>query len=95
MTAKILEINKKSKAQRIKNHLNKRLYTISEGAYYLGRSVYSLRTLIWNGQLPIIKKGEGGKIWIDREDIDKWILKNKTEYQPLPAIRKKKKNKEK
>ncbi len=90
MAAKILEIKRKSKAQGIKNPLNKRLYTISEGAYYLGRSAYSLRTLIWDGQLPIIKKGEGGKIWIDREDMDRWITRSKETYIPLPS---KKKNK--
>jgi excisionase family DNA binding protein len=64
--------------------LGKRLYTIPEAAQYLGRSAYSMRTLIWNGELPVIKNGEGGKMWIDVNDLDLWIDRNKAEYQPLP-----------
>lgn len=82
MTAQILEINKKSKAQRIKNPLNKRLYTIPQAAEYLGRSVYSMRSLIWAGKLPIIRDGK--KIWLCIHDLDAWVERNKIKYEPLP-----------
>jgi len=82
MTAQILEINGKSKARRIGNPLKKRLFTIKEAAEYLGRSVYSMRSLIWAGKLPIIRNGK--KIWLCIHDMDAWIEKNKTEYMPLP-----------
>jgi len=79
MTAQILEINKKSKAHRIKNPVSKRLYTIPQAGEYLGRSTYSVRTLIWNGQLRIVKNGK--KMWLDVMDMDAWIERNKIKYE--------------
>jgi hypothetical protein len=76
---KVIPLKKQSKP------LGKRLYTIPEAAQYLGRSPYSMRTLIWNGELPVIKNGEGGKMWIDVIDLDLWIDRNKTEYLSLPG----------
>ena len=52
-----------------------RLYDLNTAAYYLGRSVYSLRTLIWNGELPVVKSGK--KMWIDIVDLNIWVDKNK------------------
>jgi hypothetical protein len=77
---KVIHMNKKP--------IGKRLFTLPESAHYLGRSVYGMRTLVWNGELPIIKNGEGGKIWIDIRDLDFWIDRNKSEYQPLPGKKK-------
>ena len=34
------------------NRLPKRLYSLAEAASYLGRSIWSVRRLIWNGELP-------------------------------------------
>ena len=81
--AQIVEITKDKKAQRTRNPLGKRLFTIKEAGKYLGRSTYSVRTLIWNGQLRIVKNGK--KMWLDVMDMDAWIEKNKTEYMPLPG----------
>lgn len=58
--------------------LKKRLYTIKEAATYLGRSVPSLYTLIWNGDLPIVRSGK--RIHLDIYDLDKWIEDNKTRF---------------
>lgn len=63
------------KAQRITNPLNKRLYDLKEAAYYLGRPVFSVRTLIWNGALPCIK--DGRKQYVDIYDMDAYVEKNK------------------
>lgn len=63
------------KAQRITNPLHKRLYDLKEAAYYLGRPVFSVRTLIWNGALPCVK--DGRKQYIDIYDMDSYIEKNK------------------
>ena len=65
----------KTKAGRVTNHPIKRLYNLKEAAYYLGRSVFSVRTLIWNGALPFIK--DGRKQYIDIYDMDAYIEKNK------------------
>ena len=63
------------KAQGTTYPLNKRLYDLKEAAYYLGRPVFSVRTLIWNGALPVVK--EGRKMYLDIYDLDKYVDRNK------------------
>ena len=63
------------KAQRIGNPLTKRLFDLKEAAIYLGRPIFSVRTLIWNGDLPRVK--EGRKYYLDVYDMDDYIEKNK------------------
>ncbi len=53
----------------------KRLFTLSEAATYLGRSVWSVRRLIWNGDLPQVRAG--GRVHVDIRDMDEFIDKNK------------------
>lgn len=55
--------------------LKKRLYTISETAEYLGRTVWSVRELIWKGELPAVRVGR--RIHLDIYDLDEFIEKNK------------------
>ena len=55
-----------------------RLLTVKEAAIYLGRSIPSLRELIWAGSLPIIRVGK--RIHLDIEDLGKWIEQHKTRY---------------
>ena len=54
---------------------NKRLYTLCEAADYLGRSVWSVRRLIWNGEVPAVKAG--GRVHVDVRDMDDFIEKHK------------------
>jgi hypothetical protein len=51
----------------------KRLYNIGEGGEYLGRTVPGVRELIYRGELPVVRSGPRGKIWLDVEDLDRWI----------------------
>jgi len=55
----------------------RRLLTIKEAAEYLGRSVDSMRELLYSHELKCIQKGKG-KIWIDMRDLDEWIDANKS-----------------
>ena len=55
--------------------LKKRLYSIPEAATYLGRSVWSVRELIWNGHLPSVRVGR--RVHLDIIDLDQWIERNK------------------
>lgn len=59
----------------------KRLFTLKEAGVYLGRSEYSVRTMIWSGILPVVKNPNGAdsgkKQWIDIVDMDKFIDRNK------------------
>ncbi len=68
------------KAQRICNPMGKRLYTLKEAAVYLGRSVWSMRDLIWSGRLPVVKENGGRKIYLDILDLEDFIEKNKEIY---------------
>jgi excisionase family DNA binding protein len=72
-------ITKKKTAQRISNPLTKRLFTLKEAGEYLGRSEYSVRTLIWSGHLPVVRNGK--KQWVDICDLDAFIERNKETIQ--------------
>ena len=54
----------------------RRLLDLKATAALLGRSVYSVRELIWARQLPVVRTGR--KIWVDIADIDRFIEENKT-----------------
>ncbi len=64
--------------KRTKEPLKKRLLTIEEAGVYLGRSIPSIRELIWGGSLPIVKVGK--RIHLDINDLDNWIEAHKTRY---------------
>lgn len=67
-----------SPKRNVKEPLKKRLLTVKETAIYLGRSVPSIRELIWAGKLTIVR--EGRRMHCDIYDLDKWIEKHKTQY---------------
>lgn len=72
------EIQNVASTKRINNPvgvLKKRLYSVAEAAEYLGRSVWSVRELIWAGKLPCVKVGR--RIHLDIIDLDQWIEQNK------------------
>jgi len=71
-----------TKAQRIRNpaeRLPKRLFSIPEASFYLGRSVCALREMLWAGKLPYIK--DGRRILLDIRDMDSWVEKNKIQFE--------------
>lgn len=55
--------------------IEKRLYTVEEAANYLGRSSWSVRRLIWNGDLPQVRAG--GRVHVDVKDMEEFIEKHK------------------
>ena len=75
MTSKTITDKGFKKAQRIGNPLTKRLYDLKEASVYLGRPIFSVRTLIWNGALPVIK--DGRKLYLDIFDLNEYVEKNK------------------
>ena len=76
---KIVTIKQKdTKGQRMhtpQSPLKKRLYSIPEAATYLGRTVWSVRELIWSGKLPCVRVGR--RVHLDIVDLDHWIEDNK------------------
>lgn len=69
-----------AKAQGIHNPMCKRLYTLKEAAMYLGRSEWGMRDLIWKRELPVVKNSGGRKIFIDVQDLEAFVEKNKAVY---------------
>ena len=55
----------------------KRLYTIPEAAHYLGRTVWSVRELIWQGDLRAVKVGR--RIHLDLQDLNAFIERHKVQ----------------
>lgn len=68
-------MTKKKKTQQINNPVLPRLYDIKKAAQYMGCSIWTARTLIWNGSLPYIKFGR--KYFVDVQDINRFIEKEK------------------
>lgn len=58
----------------------KRLYSLPEAAVYLGRSTWSVRRLLWNGELPQVRAGR--RVHVDVRDMDAFIDKNKVTDAP-------------
>lgn len=57
---------------------SKRLFSLKEAAQYLGRGLYGVRELIWAGRLPVVR--DGRKMFLDREDLDRYIDSLKAFY---------------
>ena len=66
------------KEQGMCNLFSKRLYTLPEAAKYLGRTLWSMRELVWAGKIPIVR--EGKRIFVDFNDLESYISKNKMTY---------------
>jgi excisionase family DNA binding protein len=54
-----------------------RLMTLKQASEYLGLTVWAIRERIWNGQIPVIIFPEGRKQYIDRNDLESFIERNK------------------
>jgi len=53
----------------------KRLFTIKEGATYMGHTDWGIRSLIWAKKLQVVRYGR--KQWLDIKDMDAFIENNK------------------
>jgi excisionase family DNA binding protein len=57
--------------------VSKRLYSVPEAALYLGRSSWSVRRLIWSGELPEVRAGR--RVHLDIKDLDTFIDRHKAQ----------------
>jgi excisionase family DNA binding protein len=73
---KVEQVQKYKAARKHPHGPAKRLYSTSEAAYYLGRTVDGLRELIWAGKLHVVK--DGRRVFLDVRDLDEYIERNKT-----------------
>ncbi|MGD0229616.1 MAG: helix-turn-helix domain-containing protein [Syntrophorhabdales bacterium] len=58
--------------------VHRRLYPIKEAAGYMGFSPWTVRGLIWKGEIAHINVA--GKYFLDITDMDRWIEINKTKF---------------
>ena len=55
-----------------------RLLTLKQASEYLGLRLWSVRTLVWSGAVPVGKLKDGGrKLFIDRVDLERWLESSK------------------
>jgi hypothetical protein len=66
------------KAQGIANPLGPRLLPLKTAAQYLGLSLWALRERCWSGDLPVIRFPGGRKVYLDVNDLEKFIEESKT-----------------
>jgi len=57
-----------------------RLMRSSAAARYLGVSANKFRSLIHNGEIPVVWEQAGQPFLVDREDLDGWIMAHKTKH---------------
>ena len=69
MTAKTLLSSKLLSADQV------RLLSLQDAAAFLAISYWTLRSLIWSGEIPSVRVGR--RILIDREDLETFIENNK------------------
>ena len=55
-----------------------RLLPLKKAAEYLGLTVWSMRERIWAGHIPSVRFPGGRKVYLDVEDLERFIEQNKT-----------------
>lgn len=76
--SKVERIEKYKQARKNPKGPTKRLYSVSEAAFYLGRTVDALREMVWAGKLPYFR--DGGRMLLDIKDMDEFIDRNKQRF---------------
>ena len=56
---------------------NPRLLPLKDAAQWLGLTVWAMRERIWAGQIPVVQFPGGRKQYVDVQDLEKFIQKNK------------------
>ena len=71
---------REKETNKVPSPLRKRLYTLRQAAEYLGRSDWSMRELIWAGKIQVVRQEGARKIFVDIEDLNNFIDRNKSTY---------------
>jgi len=66
-------IKKNKKAQGI---YIPRLLPLKDAAQWLGLTVWAMRERIWSGQIPVVQFPGGRKMYVDTQDLEKFIQRN-------------------
>lgn len=64
--------------------LDQRLYSITTAAKYLGLSPWTIREMIWRGDLPSVRMGR--RVMLDLDDLNQYIAFHKTVAPNLTVL---------
>jgi len=56
--------------------MQRRMLKLKDAAHYVAMSVWTLRRILREGEIPFVQRGEGN-ITLDQRDLDLYIEKNK------------------
>jgi predicted site-specific integrase-resolvase len=56
---------------------NPRLLPLKDAAQWLGLTVWAMRERIWAGHIPVVQFPGGRKQYVDVQDLERFIQKNK------------------
>ncbi len=74
MARKPVQTKASTRAQRMHSP---RLLTLKDAASWLGLSLWAMRERVWNGQIPVVQFPGGRKMYVDTQDLENFINKNK------------------
>lgn len=61
----------------------KRFMALPQAAYYTGQAESSIKRAVYDGELPVIQRGERSKWILDAYDLDAWMLTAKRYHKPV------------
>jgi len=64
-------------AQGIRNPFSPRLLPLKRAAEWLGLTTWAMRERIWAGDIPVVRFPGGRKMFVDTQDLEKFIEQNK------------------
>ena len=65
------------RAQGNANPIRPRLLPLKKAAEHLGLTTWGMRERIWAGDIPVVRFNGGRKMFIDIEDLEQFIQRNK------------------
>ncbi len=77
-TGQVVKQKQQLQKQQKQQPVEQRLFDLKDAAAYLGCKLWTVREMIWHGQIDFIRNGK--RQFIAREDLDKWIEADKTRY---------------
>jgi len=57
-----------------KSQIKQKLFDLKDAATYLGRPVWGVRQMIWNGEIGVVRPNT--KQWVLKQDLDDYIQKH-------------------
>ena len=77
MASKRTGIIKNKTAQGMSNPIVPRLLSIKDAGKWLGLTTWAMRERIWAGQIPVVQFPGGRKMFVDVQDLEGFITRNK------------------